>query len=72
MGTGIVEIIGMETRDGYRYCRDYWNGDTKWVKVTKLPDESLLSHSLDGVLLDVPLFYVFPASFTHSLYYCPP
>ena len=29
MGTGIVEIIGMEIRDGQRYCGDYWNGDTR-------------------------------------------
>ena len=29
MGTGIVEIIGMETRDGHRNCGDYWNGDTR-------------------------------------------
>jgi len=32
-GTGIVEIIGMETRDGHRYCGDYWNGDTRWIQV---------------------------------------
>ena len=29
MGTGIVEFIGMETRDGHRYCGDYWDGDKR-------------------------------------------
>ena len=33
MGTGIVEIIGMETRDRHRYCGDYWCGDTIWAQV---------------------------------------
>jgi hypothetical protein len=31
MGTGSVELIGMETRDGYRYCGAYWDGDMRWV-----------------------------------------
>ena len=31
--TGIVEFNGMETRDRHRYCRIYWDGDTRWVQV---------------------------------------
>ena len=27
MGTGIVEFIGIETRDGQSYCGPYWVGD---------------------------------------------
>ena len=33
MGTGIVETIGMETRDWHRNCGDYWIGDKRWEKV---------------------------------------
>jgi hypothetical protein len=34
MGTGIVEFIGMETRDGHMYYyRVYWDGDTRWAQV---------------------------------------
>ena len=33
MGTGIVEFIGMETRDGYRYYRVYWDGNMRWAPV---------------------------------------
>ena len=29
----IVGITGMETRDGHRYCRVYWNGDTRCAQV---------------------------------------
>jgi hypothetical protein len=29
MGTGIVEIIGMETQDGHRYCGPSWDGDKR-------------------------------------------
>jgi hypothetical protein len=33
IGTGIVEFIGMETRDGHGYFRVYWDGDTRWARV---------------------------------------
>jgi hypothetical protein len=33
MGTGIVQFIWMETRDGQRYCGGYCNGDTRWAQV---------------------------------------
>ena len=35
MGTGVVEFIGMETRDGHRYCGVYWDGDTRWEQVLR-------------------------------------
>jgi len=33
MCTGIVELIRMETRDVHRYCRVYWDGDTRCAQV---------------------------------------
>ena len=33
MCTGIVELIRMETRDVHRYCRVYWDGDTRFAQV---------------------------------------
>jgi hypothetical protein len=33
MGTVILELIGMEPRDGDRYSEAYWDGDTRWVQL---------------------------------------
>ena len=33
MDTGVVEFIGMETRDGHRCCGVYWDGDMRWAQV---------------------------------------
>ena len=29
MGTGILQFIGLETRDGRMYCGVCWDGDTR-------------------------------------------
>jgi len=32
MDTGILEFIGMETRDGHMYCGFYCVGDSRWAQ----------------------------------------
>jgi hypothetical protein len=33
MGTSIVDFIGMDTRDGHRYCGVFSDGATRWAQV---------------------------------------
>jgi hypothetical protein len=33
ISTGIVNFIGMEIRDGHKYCGAYWDGNTRWAYV---------------------------------------